>query len=144
MLDDNEKQTCLMLFIYQLDEELHQTGKKMAEDIARYNANDVPEFPKETQICWTIEHFYDTFEHILSKILFLENVMKLFGLKSDTNLGKRMSKFSKDEACIWYAGSNFNWPERRFYTEKEQKERNEKANAIAMEIIGKMRKRGEI
>jgi hypothetical protein len=98
--------------VIDLNRENEKEGKEMAKQMVQLGMHEI-----------LMNNFIANFEYRLAEMQYIKRLSELDGITDDWStlrLCEELQEKGADEVCKWYAGFDFNWNEKRYYTPEEE------------------------
>lgn len=123
--------TFISSMMYDLNTKICERGKKLANEIVKFGADDI-----------AIRNFIMDFDYMVEEMAYLQHLGESDGLDMSDSVYEKSIKekasWETEKICEWFTTSDFNWEEKRWYTDEEKKKRNDEINKIAKEVLAEL------
>jgi hypothetical protein len=121
--------------IYDVKKQIDARGKKLVDDLSNYKKGD---YLHDV----VIQNFLADFYYMVEEVKYVYYLIKKEKLKTDNKTLsdlKKMIKEGNDHICAYYAYANdYDWENRKMFTKKEIKDRNDKMAKEMKKILAEM------
>lgn len=122
-LTERDKDATLKLAIFDIEEEMHYYGKKLAENLDHHHQSCYNEEQQKMYEHIDLDRFYVSADYILAKMRFLRDIADVLGFKFPYDIPENAFDV---EVARKYVSGNFYWEQMRYYTPEELEQRNQR------------------